>query len=97
MAKKGQKFKNYSSELKTEILEKYYSGQESARSLGLKYVISPKTIENWIAKQKHGIDVTTDRRKAFSGRTKEENIDYKERYEILKKYQAFIEAQRGRK
>ena len=24
------------------------------------------------------------------GRTKEENIDYKERYEILKKYQAFL-------
>ena len=26
------------------------------------------------------------------GRTKEENIDYKERYEILKKYQAFLKA-----
>ena len=29
--------------------------------------------------------------------TKEENIDYKERYEILKKYQEFIKAQREKK
>ena len=97
MAKKGQKFKNYSSELKAEILAKYHSGKESARSLGLEYGISHKTIENWIAKQKHGIDITKDHRKAFNGRTKDENIDYKERYEILKKYQAFIEARREKK
>ena len=31
------------------------------------------------------------------GRNKEENIDYKERYEILKKYQAFLKAQREKK
>ena len=31
------------------------------------------------------------------GRKKEEQIDYKERYEILKKYQAFLKAQRERK
>lgn len=97
MAKKGQRFKSYPPGLKTEIIEKYYSGQESARSLSLKYGISTKTIENWIAKHKRGIDITTDHRKAFSGRTKEENIDYKERYEILKKFQAFIEAQREKK
>ena len=30
-------------------------------------------------------------------RPKEENIDYKESYEILKKFQAFIEAQREKK
>lgn len=97
MAKKGQRFKSYPPELKTEIIEKYNSGQSSARSLGMEYGISPKTIENWIAKQKHGIDITTDHRRAFSGRTKEEKIDYKERYEILKKYQAFIEARREKK
>ena len=31
------------------------------------------------------------------GRPKETNIDYKERYEILKKYQEFIKAQREKK
>lgn len=97
MAKKGQRFKKYASELKKEIMGKYNSGQGSARSLGLEYGISYHTIDNWIAKQRHGIDITTDHRKTFNGRTKEENIDYKERYEILKKYQAFIEARREKK
>ncbi len=97
MAKKGQKYKKYTPEVVTEILNKYHSGQGSARSLGIEYGISRKTIETWIAKQKKGIEVTVDHRKAFSGRTREENIDYKERYEILKKYQAFIEARRGKK
>ena len=31
------------------------------------------------------------------GRRKEDNIDYKERYEILKKYQPFLKAQREKK
>ena len=39
-----------------------------------------------------GKNVLLDLRKFNNGRTKEANIDYKERYEILKKYQAFIEA-----
>lgn len=97
MASKGQKFNKYPPELKNEILNKYYNGQGSARTLGIEYGISRKTIETWIAKQKKGVEVTVDHRKAFSGRTKDENIDYKERYEILKKYQAFIEARRGKK
>lgn len=92
MAKKGQKFNKYPPELVAEIMYKYHLGQCSARTLGIEYGISHKTIETWIAKQKKGIEVTVDHRKAFNGRTKEENIDYKERYEILKKYQAFIEA-----
>ena len=33
----------------------------------------------------------------LKGNRKEENIDYKERYEILKKYQAFLKAQREKK
>lgn len=97
MAKKGQKFNKYPPELIIEILNKYNSGKCSARSLCIEYGISQKTIENWIAKQKRGINVAIDHRKEFSGRTKEENIDYKERYEILKKYQAFIEARREKK
>ena len=97
MAKKGQKFKRNTPELIMEILNKYHSGQGSARALGKEYGISYKTIDNWLSKEKRGIAVTVDHRKAFSGRTKEENIDYKERYEILKKYQAFIEARREKK
>lgn len=97
MASKGQKFKNYSAELKTEILKKYFTGNGSAKSLGIEYGISYKTIQTWVYKSKQGKDITIDTRKTNSGRRKEENIDYKERYEILKKFQAFIEAQREKK
>ena len=64
--------------------------------LAKKYSISYHTIQNWVNKQiKQGNqinDIYNTR-----GRKKEENIDYKERYEILKKYQAFLKAQRERK
>ncbi len=97
MVKKGQKFNKYSPEIIAEILEKYHSGQGSSRSLGKEYGVSFRTIDNWLRKEKKGIEVTIDHRKVLSGRAKEESINYKERYEILKKYQAFIEARRGEK
>ena len=98
MASKGQKFNSYSKELKQEILDKYFSNQGSAKSLGLEYGISFKTIDNWIAKSKHGIDISIDHRPNNSGRPKkDEEIDYKEKYEILKNYQAFLKAQREKK
>ncbi len=99
MAKKGQIFKKHTKETKEEILKKYFEEYQSAKSLGEEYGISEKTIENWIAKVKHGKDVLTDHREFSSGRPKknEEDIDYKERYEILKKYQAFLKAQREKK
>lgn len=97
MASKGQKFNSYSPELKQEVLNKYFSGNGSRVSLGREYNISHKTISNWIHKVQHGKDVCVDHRPLSSGRRKEENIDYKERYEILKNYQAFLKAQREKK
>lgn len=97
MASKGQKFNSYSPKLKQEILNKYFSGNGSRVSLGREYNISRKTISNWIHKVQHGKDVCVDHRPLSSGRRKEENIDYKERYEILKNYQAFLKAQREKK
>ena len=100
MASKGQKFKSYSSEFKEMILEEYFDGIGTPRTLSLKYDVSIKTIENWITKTKHNIDVKVDHRPGRSGRSKEKNLtleDYKERYEILKKYQAFLQARRGKK
>lgn len=95
MATKGQKFNKYSSELKTEIVTKYLNGEGTSRSLSKEYNISYKTIETMIytyKKQGH-----LNNQNHLKGRKKEENIDYKERYEILKKYQAFLKAQRERK
>ena len=100
MASKGQKFKNYSSEFKEMILNEYFDGIGTPRTLSLKYDVPFKTIKNWITKTKHNIDVKVDHRAGKSGRKPYKNLtleDYKERYEILKKYQAFLQARRGKK
>ena len=95
MATKGQKFRKYTETEKEEILQKYLEGY-SARYLGELYGISRKTIETWKQKILHPEKITGNRR----GRISEKNLtkeDWKERYEILKKYQAFLKAQRERK
>ena len=99
MAKKGQKFKRYSKELKSEILEKHYQQYIAISTLSKEYGIPENTIENWVYKTNQGKDVLVDHRKGSSGRPKKEigDIDYKQRYEILKKYQAFLKAQREKR
>ena len=54
--------------------------------------ISTETSQRVVADTAIENDINKNR-----GRKKEEDIDYKERYEILKKYQAFLKAQRERK
>ncbi len=87
MASKGQQFRSYSAELKQIILREYFDGVGTSRTLSLKYDIPFKTINNWITKDNRGCP----------GSPKSKNLtleDYKERYEILKKYQAFLQARR---
>lgn len=100
MAIKGQKYRSYSAELKQVILKEYLDGLGGECSLAKKYGIPRETIKNWIRKFKNDIDVRTDHRKGGSGRPKTKDLtleDYKERYEILKKYQAFLQARQGKK
>ena len=97
MSKKGQQYKKYSNSERIEIVMKYLNNEETPTTLSKKYNISVKTIWNWITKYKTTNYNLLDNRKEFSGRKSEEQIDYKERYEILKKYQAFLTAQRERK
>ena len=97
MAKKGQKFNKYSKELKQEITNKYLNNEGTSHYLSKEYNIPLKTVKTWIYKINKQQDITNDNRGKSDGRKKEENIDYKERYEILKKYQAFLKAQRERK
>ena len=96
MASKNQKFNKYTEEYRMKIVNEYLEGQNGgAISLSKKYGISNRTIDTWIYKYKrqgHLENMSSNR-----GRKKEENIDYKERYEILKNYQAFLKAQRERK
>ncbi len=94
MAKKGQQFKKYSNDFKEQILKEYFAGQGGSIYLGKKYNISNFTIDTWVRKRKKPELFNEGGKK---GRTKEVEVDYKERYEILKKYQAFLKAQRERK
>lgn len=100
MASKGQKFQKVMPEVKEEILKKYLSGESSYLQLGKEYGVSHNTIHTWVVKARKGIDITVDHWKGNSGRRKTKGLtmeDYKERYEILKKYQAFLEARQGKK
>ncbi len=88
--------KHYSDDIKNEIIKKYINHEASLGGLGKEYGISYKTIFNWLRKYKKNGTVENDIGHK-RGRPKETNIDYKERYEILKKYQEFIKAQREKK
>ena len=89
--------KHYPTEFKQKVIDDYNSGKYGGRyNLAKHYNISVKALNHWIDKDKiqgnQANDIDYKR-----GRPKEENIYYKERYEILKKYQAFIKAQREKK
>lgn len=88
--------KHYDMEFKNKILNEYLSGNGGSKYLAKKYNISYNTIDTWIKIYRRQGNLINDINHA-RGRKNEENIDYKERYEILKKYQAFLKAQRERK
>ena len=96
MAKKGQKFYKFSDELRAEIVNKYQSGKYSYALLAKEYKVSKNSISTILRKYRlTGLSV-----KGKKGRPKEKDIsidDLKQRYEILKKYQAFLKAQREKK
>ena len=89
--------KHYPTEFKQKVIDDYNSGKYGGSpNLSKHYGINRKTLENWIKKDRIQGNQTNDIEHK-RGRPKEENIDYKERYEILKKYQEFIKAQREKK
>jgi len=96
MASKGQKFKKYKPELKVQILKEYKSGETSIPLLAKKYKISIGTVATWVYKNNRSVDITKDNR----GKNKKKiftKSDLKEQLEILKKFQAFLEAQNDKK
>ena len=98
MALKGQKFKTFTNEERTEIVNKYMSGKYSYVILAKEYNIPVSTIKTWKMKIDHPDKYLGNGQKR--GRPKEKELtkeDWNERYEILKKYQAFLKAQRERK
>jgi transposase-like protein len=76
------------------IIIKEYERGICSTNLSRKYGVSDNTIRTWYRAYKQGKVGATK-----IGRSKKEvgEIDYKERYEILKKFQAFLKAQREKK
>jgi len=96
MASKGQKFNKYTKEMINEVLKELKLGKSSLQ-ISRERNIPAKTIRTWKRKMILHPELNTGIKR---GSPKESNLtkeDWKERYEIIKKYQAFLKAQRGRK
>ena len=89
--------KHFDDDFKEKIVKEYKTGEYGGHAqLAKKYGINKNTVWHWIVKdEKQGNQINDIYKKR--GRQKEEDIDYKERYEILKKYQAFLKAQREKR
>jgi transposase-like protein len=87
MAKKGQKFRKVPLELRLSAVNEHLVEKRTYTYLGKKYGVSTGTVSTWVRiyRRDGGLDLKK------KGRPKEENIDYKERYEILKKFLAFLD------
>ena len=98
MASKVQKFVKYTDEFVNEIVEQIKRGETSYHLAKINN-IPLYTIKTWKRRYINHPELypntgTKRGKKKESDLTKE---DWKERYEILKKYRAFLKAQRERK
>jgi len=92
MARKGQKFNQYSLETKMKAINDYLNNEKNATMIAKELEITKNTVDMWIYNYRHKNTMGNKK-----GRPKDDIIDYKERYEILKKYQAFLKKQQERK
>lgn len=88
MATKGQKQKKYTMEFKAKVIKEKVEKGKSYVYLSHKYNIPEGTINTWVYQYRKNDEQVVIKKK---GRRKTEGIDYKERYEILKKFQDFLE------
>ena len=98
MASKGQKFNKYNEDIINEILNELRIGKSSLQ-ISRERNIPAKTIRTWKLKRILHPELYPNQGQK-RGRLKKSNLtkeDWKERYEILKKYQAFLKAQREKK
>ncbi len=88
MASKGQKLQKFDQSMKIVIVQSHIQDKVSYEVLAKRYGIPRGTITTWVHHyRKHG-EVTADK-KGRPGPKVE--VDYKEKYEILKKFLAFCE------
>lgn len=87
MASKGQKFRKYSFEEKMSVIKEVVEEGSSIGEMSRKYQINIQTIRTWIYQYRHG-----NRMDRARGRPKVEgDLDYKQRYQILKEFSAFLD------
>lgn len=88
MARKGQKFNKYSMEFMMKVTMEHIKEGKSCRDLGDKHNISRKTVETWVRRYK----IQGNLIEKAKGRPKQsEETNYKEKYEILKKFLESLE------
>jgi transposase len=88
MARKGTKQNVYTDELIRQVITKRLEQGRSYNYLEKKYGIPRGTIKTWVHKYRQRGTVARQQR----GRPKrDKGTDYKEKYEILKKYLEFLE------
>lgn len=91
MAKKGQKFMEFDNNFREKVVLDYLNSSLGYHKIAEKYFIeSWKTVETWVRKYK--VTGTTDNQKV-----KISEINYQKRYEILKKYLAFLKEEQEKK
>ncbi|AIO18155.1 hypothetical protein KQ51_00615 [Candidatus Izimaplasma bacterium HR1] len=88
MAKKGQKFKKYDIKLRLQIVNEKINEGKSYAFLEKQYGVKWRTIATWVRifKRDGSLDVQKKGRPV-----QDEEVNYKEKYEILKKFQEFLE------
>jgi len=87
MAKKGQEFKTYTEEFRTKVIEENSKEGKSSYFLSRKYEIPKGTVDTWIYQSKrNGL-----KRKKRGRHKRSEETNYKEKYEILKKFLGSLE------
>ena len=91
MAKKGQKFMEYANEFREKVVLDYLNSNLGYKRIAEKYLIeSWKTVETWVRKYK-AIGTVDNQR------VKNPEINYQKRYEILKKYLAFLKEEQEKR
>lgn len=94
MAKKGQKFNKVNIEIKLEICKRHFEEHQPEGIISRDFNLPIGTVRTIFNNYKKGYGFERKKGRQPNPVTLE---NYKERYEILKKYQAFLKAQRERK
>jgi len=94
MALKGQRFNKIPLDIKLEICKRHFDEYQPESKISRDFNLPIGTVRTIFNNYKKGYGFERKKGREKNPVTLE---DYKERYEILKKYQAFLKAQRERK